>query len=309
MEVKYNPWNVLSIEAFHFYNCPECDDKYATKGQFVEHAMVNHEKAQATLPTILKNNLVISNVHSIQDNGTEGCDDEEFKLESSMCIVKDEPMTDTELDENCDTSNLQPESDIESDINCDDVLVKISKKEKTQDDLQLKKVWRPKKYKKHKKYKMDPLTKRFRCKQCVKDFSCKQRLIQHSQNVHEGLTFNCDQCSKTYNSSTGLSLHVQTVHEGLTYQCDHCDKDFTQSHHLKRHVRSVHEGVTYQCEQCPKTYKSKVGLYLHMKSIHEGVTYQCEQCHKSFTQKFHLKQHVRLKHTHPKELKNCGIES
>ena len=39
MEVKYNPWNVTSLEAFHFYNCPECDDKYATKEQFVGHTV------------------------------------------------------------------------------------------------------------------------------------------------------------------------------------------------------------------------------------------------------------------------------
>ena len=91
MEAKYNPWNVLSLEAFHFYNCPECDDKYATREQFVGHAMIVHEKAQATLPTILKNNLVISNVHSIQDKETEGCNDTEFELESSICIEKLNP--------------------------------------------------------------------------------------------------------------------------------------------------------------------------------------------------------------------------
>ena len=136
--MEVNPWNVTSLEAFHFYNCPECDDKYATREQFVGHAMIVHEKAQATLPTILKSNLVISNVHSIQNNETEGCDDEDFELESSICIEKVESMSDTEKDENCATSNFQPESDIERDINCD-ALVNISKKEKTHADMQKKK--------------------------------------------------------------------------------------------------------------------------------------------------------------------------
>ena len=207
MEVEYNPWDVLSIEAFHFYNCPECDKKYSTSEQFVGHAMIVHEKAQATLPTILKNNLVISNVHSIQDNETEGCDDEDYELESSISIEKVEPMTDSELDENCDTSNLQPESDIERDINCD-VLVKISKNEKTQADLQLKNLERTvksakvgrKKYKKHKKYVMDPLTKRYKCNQCEKDYGKNYDLVEHVRSVHEGLTFNCDKCSKTFNT-------------------------------------------------------------------------------------------------------------
>ena len=109
MEVKYNPWNVTSLEAFHFYNCPECDNKYSTREQFVGHAMIVHENAQVTLPTILKNNLVVSNVRSIQDVEPEVCGDEEFELESRICIEKVEPMTDTELDEN----DVQHESDIE----------------------------------------------------------------------------------------------------------------------------------------------------------------------------------------------------
>ena len=53
-----------------------------------------------------------------------------------------EPMSDVEMDKNCDTSNLQPESGIEGEKNCDfsnrSVMIKISKKEKTLADLHLK---------------------------------------------------------------------------------------------------------------------------------------------------------------------------
>ena len=306
--MEVNPWNVTSLEAFHFYNCPECDNKYSTSEQFVDHAMIVHEKAQATLPTILKNNLVISNVHSIQDKETEGCDDEDFELESSICIEKVEPMTDTELDENCDTSNLQPESDIERDINCV-VLVKISKEEKTQADMKLKNRERivksefqekRKEYKRHKKYEMDPLTKRYKCNQCEKDYAQSCHLLEHFRIVHEGLTFGCKHCPKTFNSKGGLYLHMKNAHQGVTYHCKHCDKDFTQKRSMNRHVRSVHEGVTYQCEQCHKSCTQMSHLNQHVQTVHEGVTYPCEQCHKSFKQKSQLNQHVRLKHTNPK---------
>ena len=46
MDVMNNPWNVSSLEAFLHYNCPECEDKYSTKEQFVCHAMMVHEKAR-----------------------------------------------------------------------------------------------------------------------------------------------------------------------------------------------------------------------------------------------------------------------
>merc|ERR1711860_441920 len=166
-----------------------------------EHALVVHEKAQATLPTILKNNLAISNVHSVQDDKTEdNCDDKEFELESSVCIVKAEPMT---------------ESDIERDINCD-ASFNMSKKEETLADLQLKNC------------EFQDETKRHRCNQCLKDFSNKRNLKKHIQSVHNdaGLTFQCDHCSKTYNYSKGLREHIKNVHEGATFKCDQCLKTY-----------------------------------------------------------------------------------
>ena len=238
MEVEYNPWDVSSIEAFHFYNCPECDNKYSTSEQFVGHAMIVHEKAQGTLPTILKNNLVISNVHSIQDKETEGCDNEDFELESSICIEKFEPMTDSEVDENCDTSNLQPESDMKRDINCD-VLVKISRKEKAQADLQLKsreRTHKSSKGERKKKY----VTKRHKCMRCEMDYAFKCHLVEHVRRVHEGLKLKCKHCSKTYNSAGGLYEHIKSVHEGVKFQCEHCDTDYTQRRALMRHVRLKH---------------------------------------------------------------------
>ena len=289
MEVEYNPWNVLSIEAFHFYNCPECDDKYSTRELFVEHALVVHEKAQATLPTILKNNLAISNVHSIQDDETEdNCDDEEFKLESSVCIVKAEPIT---------------ESDIERDINCD-ASFNMLKKEETLADLQLKNCERTIKCEfqdeSNKNHVMDPLSKRHRCNQCVKDFSNKRNLKKHIQSVHNdaGLTFQCDHCSKTYNYSKGLREHIKNVHEGATFKCLQCLKTYNSRTGLRDHIKSIHEGVTYHCEHCGKDFTHVNHLKRHIESVHEGLTYQCEQCHKVYRQSSLLKKHIRLKHIH-----------
>ena len=98
MEVEYNPWNVLSLEAFLHYNCPECEDKYSTKEQFLCHALITHEKARDTLPGILQvqNNIVISDVQSVIEQ--ESCDDVKSDLESSISIEKVEPMSDIEID-------------------------------------------------------------------------------------------------------------------------------------------------------------------------------------------------------------------
>ena len=117
MEEAYNPWNVTSLEEFHFYNCPECEEKYAIKEHFIGHAMISHQKARDTLPVILQvqNNIVISNVQSVIEQ--ESCDDVKSDLESSISIEKVEPMSDTKVDENCDSSNIQMNPDDVFDTN------------------------------------------------------------------------------------------------------------------------------------------------------------------------------------------------
>ena len=138
MEVVNNPWNVTSLEEFHFYNCPECEEKYVNREQFIAHAMVKHPKACEILPGILHeqnsvvisneqsevkvescDNLVISNVQSIPLEESEGFDDGTSNLESTICIEKDEPMSDTKNDENCGSSKEEATSDADMDENCD----------------------------------------------------------------------------------------------------------------------------------------------------------------------------------------------
>ena len=98
---------MISSNSHSNYNCPECDHKYVAKEQFVCHATIVHAKARDALPGILQieNGIVISNVQSIvepNDDANSGTD-----LESSICIEKVEPMSDVEIDENCDNSDIE----------------------------------------------------------------------------------------------------------------------------------------------------------------------------------------------------------
>merc|ERR1712062_695866 len=94
--------------------------------------------------------LVISNIQSIPLEESEGFDDGTSNLESTICIEKDEPMSDTkkeeatsdaDIDENCDVSNIfdtntfefedtnnekvEPMTDTENDENCDTSNIKL----------------------------------------------------------------------------------------------------------------------------------------------------------------------------------------
>ena len=342
MEVEYNPWNVLSLEEFHFYNCPECESKYAIKEQFIGHAIFRHPKACETLPGIIHeqksvavsnvkslvepescDNLVISKVQSVPDEEQESCDDERVEsmsngefdencdisdielsskasgcddeksgmnadLESIICIEKVEPMSDTENDVNCDNSDIESTTktsdheDVEEDLSeyeklrlkniadrqaqfnglkIRDKVLDLSKNKKSASKDEKKR-----KQKKHDMLVMDPLTKKFKCKQCKRDFSSKPYLIEHVQSVHEGVPFKCDQCSKTYTSSNGLHLHIGSVHARVKrFKCKQCEKVFCSQYDLNKHLQNVHEGFTFKCDQCSKTFTSKQHLHLHIQ--------------------------------------------
>ena len=299
LEVETNPWNVLSLEAFRFYNCPECDDKYPTREQFVGHAMISHQKARDTLPAILNDDSVqsilvvepevsVDHVESSIVRGLESniciepkCDPNENSdgLEPTSDTENDEncesvvnsdakcgevePKSDTEIDESCDpsiqtnlddvfdtntfefeetkieiveptfdnenVSNIEATSDTEMDENCNvsniqpvAVVIKISNQEKTLADQRMKSRKRSVKsaFKKEKEseedFQIDTKTNRYRCNQCLRDFAKKLRVKEHFQAVHQGNPFKCDQCSKVYFSSGGLRNHVLSVHESVT---------------------------------------------------------------------------------------------
>ena len=390
--MESNPWNVLSLEAFHFYCCPECDYKHGTKDQFVEHAMSKHPKARETIMTILDSNVTISSVQpiseqleleqdriktessdviesdfhndvsddriifsdsiqpeqgqvmvkipddvliptikeefhdtsderiepmigdliesksdiviaakndteeektieadSVQDNETEGCDDETF--ESSICIEKVEPMTDSELDENNDTSNLQHKSDIERDINRD-VFVKISKKEKTKADLHLKirgiiisdqfelevdriKTEMPDEVQSN----IDLLQesdKKAKCKTCGKSFISKSQLNEHFKAVHLGIRHKCDICEKLFSYKRDLRRHHVKQHltpkETSSSEINNTDIFETEPEpKVKIEVQGENVKNDNQCTKCGHVCESETALITHIIGFHAGM--------------------------------------
>ena len=260
MEAEYNPWDVLSIEAFHFYNCPECEDKYSSKKYFIDHALVSHPKSRKILPTIYQTNDSNS-TKSISESQAVKLDvapdiDSFIKIESPS---KPEPNT-SEINTNIEgvPEHLKQSQDIQ--------------------DLKRK------------------LLYKFKCDQCQKSYTHKSHLKCHIKRVHEGLTFNCDQCSKQYKDKISLKRHIENVHDGVTYTCDHCHKVFKQQRHLNAHVRYFHSGITYKCDQCDKELHTAGGMALHKATVHPDENtkvYCCDICSYSSYNPSNFREHYK----------------
>jgi hypothetical protein len=42
--ITTNPWNVVSLQEFLFFNCPDCDFSCQDESLFHSHAIKNHEQ-------------------------------------------------------------------------------------------------------------------------------------------------------------------------------------------------------------------------------------------------------------------------
>ena len=291
-DIEFNPWNVLSLEAFHFYCCPECESKYGTKGLFVEHATSTHPKARETIMTILDSNVTISSVQPIPV-----LEQDEIKVECS------------------DVDPISGEFQQESEFG--KVRIKMENIENTEPDfheVDIKNIINNE--------KIEPATVEF-----AED--CNEELYLTSahfteEDISRMFRFKCSQCSYTSIERSQLQNHVDTYHIKMkcheddvkVFKCDHCPRTSTTLQGLMKHMNSAHKefgkrsskykkkGVLfknaslyiYECEQCPKKYKKKQDLERHIQSKHEGLSFDCEHCNKSFGNSYTLRMHVSLKH-------------
>lgn len=91
-------------------------------------------------------------------------------------------------------------------------------------------------------------TKNFFCKECKKQFTCKQNYEVHMKAVHDGeRPFHCNHCTKRFSYANALKVH----------QLQHLPK--------KSNNESV---VQYRCPSCPKVFRHPSSLQYHRDSEH-----------------------------------------
>ena len=311
--MESNPWNVLSLEAFHFYCCPECEDKYPTKEQFVEHATSTHPKARETIMTILDSNVAISSVQPISDQFEQEKDRTNFENSVQPISVLEQDRIKVEcsddmdpFSEECQQERRNFESDFDE-VNMDDsISIKTENIENIEPyfrEVDIENIT--------KNVKIEPMTTDI-AEDCDKFEATTVTDIKHANKSHiqeEKKMHACDHCSKKYWLKRDLKRHVQDFHKKM-FMCDHCSESYRLKRHLKLHVQTFHK---YKCDHCSARYRLKGDFDQHMRMMHpptHQVSYECDQCDKSYSGihgSHTLRKHKSQKHPFYMKTYSCHL--
>ncbi|XP_068998888.1 zinc finger protein 687a isoform X2 [Embiotoca jacksoni] len=170
-----------------------------------------------------------------------------------------------------------------------------------------------------------------KCPECQAQFSSKEEVAEHFQEVKPGNGAACSECSPPMllPNSCSAAAHQRT-HQGcpphvcpecggsakqsqfqthldetclhfsrrIGYRCSSCLVVFGGLNSVKSHIQQAHCDMFHKCPSCPMAFKSAPSIQNHMTAQHptltEGQTmliYKCVMCDTVFTQKALLHVH------------------
>lgn len=82
----------------------------------------------------------------------------------------------------------------------------------------------------------------FNCGECSATFTTEKDLAAHLR-THKSQPYRCPDCPRAYTRREKLTEHIRCVHQGQKFSCEYCNKELSRKDHVLRHIRSVHPEV------------------------------------------------------------------
>jgi len=316
-KMTQNPWQVDSVQAFVYINCPECSFKTKEEGFFQDHAVASHPMC---FPLFGRTDIVIEEV-TVEDQKPEYYIEvkaeeapSELELASAIASLEETREDNIEIFDDASTHSIV-ESDAKIVVQSND-----SNSPKTQiraksdkalenmlndlDDDTPRKIAKAKIVKKEKAsfaQLLDGLEdKTYKCYYCNKEFSRWKFLdLHYKKHLDKNGHFPCQHCSKMYPSYKQIKSHILNTHTPAF--CKDCDKSFFSSTSYERHRKTVHVDKSikkFKCDLC--TFESHAKRYLeeHKQAVHGGAkrndksAHVCKKCNARFNNKGSLQHHL-----------------
>ncbi|XP_053289167.1 zinc finger protein 687a [Pleuronectes platessa] len=164
-----------------------------------------------------------------------------------------------------------------------------------------------------------------KCPECLTQFSSKEEVAEHFQEIKPGHTSPCSECSPPMllPNSCSAAAH-QRIHQScaphvcpecggtakqprfqthldetclhfarrIGYRCSSCQVVFGGLNSVKSHIQQAHCDMFHKCPSCPMAFKSAPSIQNHITAQHPTLTegpailiYKCVMCDTVFTHK------------------------
>jgi KRAB domain-containing zinc finger protein len=311
-----NPWKIDCIEAFLFFNCPECAFIAKEENFFQDHAKDNHPQSYVLFGG--KNEKSVDyKTMNIQKCEPEDMEEDLLNDDQNPSLIENiEDFTgkyeELQLSDDDTTDPLAVGKVIKFSnnsnlINLEQTSGMVEGLEEKFNNLERNAEDTPVDEKEQKLLKINDETKSIHegkksleCSTCNKYFSKRRLLNRHIESVHEKKQFECSTCMKRFSRKDKLKLHIAHVHdkdEGKkNLECSSCNEFFYTSFLLNRHIESVHEKKkTFECTSCMKRFSRMYHLKIHIACVHiKKKEFKCTICDKGFSRKDKLFRHERV---------------
>ncbi|XP_035528392.1 zinc finger protein 687a [Morone saxatilis] len=164
-----------------------------------------------------------------------------------------------------------------------------------------------------------------KCPECQAQFSSKEEVAEHFQEIKPAQTTPCTECSPPMLLPNGCSAAAhQRIHQGcqphicpecggtakqpqfqthldetclhfarrIGYRCSSCLVVFGGLNSVKSHIQQAHCDMFHKCPSCPMAFKSAPSIQNHITAQHPTLTerqtmsiYKCVMCDTVFTNK------------------------
>lgn len=144
-----------------------------------------------------------------------------------------------------------------------------------------------------------PLSVRFFCQDCSKEFETDKKLKRHMRTHYVEKPHVCNKCGMAFLEKCNLNKHMLS-HTGelrnstdKPYLCCECGKSFKYSTSLSRHKRFHAQRNLFDCPICSRSYVEQSSLDVHIRTHTNERPFMCATCNKGFSQKANLERHER----------------
>ena len=322
-----NPWNFESIEDFHFYCCPECDEKTKLSQDLVNHAVQSHADS---IPTDILNSFKLTESKTIKEENENDVKHENFDEEVDISDADD--IQDDLLMPNQDKIDLNDPNKTEIDTFhcdlCNDNFIKeevylehfetvhqvvkpnLNIKEKIECEVCHKSFSHKDSFRRHLK-RIHQITKslktgQFECEVCHKGYNNKEYLDKHKKEKHQIpkipnlKSHKCNLCDILFSTTLEFTEHIEETHKVESgYKCDTCDiiiatrSQFHSHLRIKKHLK---DDQIWKCDECDITFEARWSRDYHRDTVHREMSTTCDKCGKLCSSQRHLVIHMRRYH-------------